>query len=274
MIEGRDFSDRDAAGSPRVAIVNQTFASRAFGKASALGRRLSFAKPDQFDIEIVGVVRDLRYEHLREAAPDGVFFPLGQAPSEELDTPRVAGPPLPIGLTLMVRARDGQQLARDELRQQVLAFDARLLVDRIWTFDDEAGRALSQERLLAGFGTALGGVALLLLIIGLYGTLTAAVARSRRELGIRLALGAAPRSLSAMVVGRSLVVVAVGLALGLPLSYVATKYFSHMLYGVSPAEPLVAAAIVLTLLATAAVSAYLPARQAANVDPVVALRAD
>ena len=111
-------------------------------------------------------------------------------------------------------------------------------------------------------------------MVGLYGTLTAAVVRGRREIGIRLALGATPTSVLAMVVGRGLLVAAAGLALGLPLSYAATKSFAHLLYGVRPAEPLVIAASVAMILATVAIAAYVPARRAARVDPLVVLRTE
>ena len=138
----------------------------------------------------------------------------------------------------------------------------------------KAGRALSQERLLTGLGSVFGAFALLLLIVGLYGTLTTAVTRGRRELGVRLALGASPRSLLLMVVGRSLVVVALGLAAGLPFSYAAARSFAHLLYGVRPIDPMVAIAVALVILTTTLASAFVPARKAARVDPVLALRSE
>jgi ABC-type antimicrobial peptide transport system permease subunit len=154
------------------------------------------------------------------------------------------------------------------------AFDSRLFVDRVLTFDEEAGRTLRQERLLAMAGSVLGTIALTLVIVGLYGTLAAAVVRGRRELGIRLALGASPGSVRRMVVGRAITVVIAGLTIGLPLSYVWMRSFAHLLYGVRPVEPLVSAVIVCSVLATAAVAAWLPARRAAQVDPLEALRAE
>jgi putative ABC transport system permease protein len=275
IVQGRDFTTRDIRESPHVAIVNQTFATRAFGSTSAIGKRIGVGAPGGFDTEIVGVVRDLRYEHLRDAAPDAVFFPLSQIPPEEALTPTATpGRSVPRDLTLVVRAREGARPSAEGLRQQVMDVDARPLVDRVWTFDEEAGQTLSHERLLAWLGSVLGSVALLLLVIGLYGTMSASVIRARRELGIRLALGASPGSLGGMVVRRSLFVVAAGFALGLPLSYAATKYFAHLLYGVHAGEPLVAGVVAVILLLTAAIAAYLPARQAARVDPVVALRAE
>jgi predicted permease len=274
MRQGRDFTSADGAGTLRVAIVNETLAARAFGKSSPIGRRVSFARPGTFDIEIVGVVRDLRYEHLREAAPDGIFFPLAQIPRGEDESPTVSGGTEPINLTLIVRARKVERMTRDRLLQHALQFDPGLFVDRIVTFDEEANGALGQERVLASIGSILGAAALVLLVIGLYGTMAAAVIRSRRELGIRLALGARPRSLRALVVARCLLVAGVGLGLGLPLAYAATKSFAHLLYGVQPLDPLVGAVTVAIVLATAAVASLVPARRAARVDPVIALRAE
>jgi ABC-type antimicrobial peptide transport system permease subunit len=175
---------------------------------------------------------------------------------------------------MVVRAVKGQTLNRDAMVQQIYAFDPRIFVDRVWTFDEEAGRALSHERLLATAGSVLGAIALALMVVGLYGTLAAAVVRGRRELGIRLALGASPISLRRMVVARSLIVAVAGLAIGLPLSYFATKSFVHLLYGVQPVEPLIVGGIVVILLVTAAVAAFLPARRAARVDPLIALRTE
>ena len=227
-----------------MAIVNETLAARAFGKSSPIGRRVSFGPAGAFDIEIVGVVRDLRYEHLREAAPDGLFFPLAQIPGGEDETPTAGGALRPITLTLMLRVREGERMTRDRLLQHTERFDPGLFVDKILTFDEEANGALSQERVLASVGSVLGATALVLLVIGLYGTMAAAVIRSRRELGIRLALGARPLSLRALIVGRCLLVAGVGLALGLPLAYAATKSFAHLLYGVQPLDPLVGAVTV------------------------------
>jgi ABC-type antimicrobial peptide transport system permease subunit len=114
----------------------------------------------------------------------------------------------------------------------------------------------------------------MLLVIGLYGTMAAAVIRSRRELGIRLALGARPRSLRTLVVTRCVSVAALGLVLGLPLAYVATQSFAHLLYGVRPFDPAVAFATIAMIVTTAAAAGLIPAHRAARVDPVIALRAE
>lgn len=274
MVNGRDFTTADSAAAPRVAIVNETLAARAFGKANPIGRRVSWAERSAFDITIVGVARDLRTEDLRRAAPDAIFFPLAQIAGAYAKKNTVTGALEPIDLRIVLRSRPGQPFTREQIAQQVGAFDPTLFIDRVWTFDEEAGLALSQERLLAWLGSTFSAIALVLLIVGLYGVLAAAVVRGRRELGIRLALGATPRSLRAMVVGRSVGVIAAGLAFGLPLSYAFVRTFAQLLYGVAPIEPAVVATTISTVVATAILAAYVPAYRAARVDPVVALRMD
>ena len=274
MRRGRDFSEVDGAHAARVAIVNETLAERAFGASNPIGRRVAFSPTGPFDIEIVGVVRDLRYEHLREAAPDGIFFPLAQIPKEETESKTATGGDEPMDLTAIVRMREGQRMTRDLLLQQALQFDSELFVDRIRTFDEEANGALSEERVLAALGSLLGIAALALIVVGLYGTMTAAVIRSRRELGIRLALGARPRSLRIMVVTRCVTVAIAGLVVGLPLAYGATKTFAHLLYGVEPLDPVVSILTIAVVLGTAVAAASVPAWRASRVDPVIALRAE
>jgi predicted permease len=271
---GRDFNDGDGALAPRVAIVNETLAARAWGKANPIGRRVSWAASPAFDIEIVGVVHDLRSEHLREAAPDAIFFPLAQLPVGDRAERTATGAMESIDLTLTLRVASGRTFDRGLLVRHMAALDQDLFVEKVLTFDEEAGRTLRQERLLAVTGSVLGAIALALLVVGLHGTLAAAVARGQRELGVRLALGASPRSVRSMVIGRGLAVASAGLIIGLPLSYLAARSFTHLLYGVRPFEPLVVAGIAAVVLSVAALSAYLPARRAARVDPLVALRSE
>jgi predicted permease len=272
IVNGRDFTQSDSAHSARVAIVNQTLAGRAFGNANPIGRRVSWAEGSKFDITIVGVVRDLRSEDLRQPAPDAIFFPLAQIASADTRERTATGALEPIDLRIVLRSHPGQRFTREQIARHISGFDPTLFIDRVWTFDEEAGRALSQERLLAWLGSTFSAIALALLIVGLYGVLAAAVVRGRRELGIRLALGATPGSLRAMVVGRSVGVITVGLIVGLPLSYAVIRSFAQLLYGVALIEPLVLAVTVSTVIATAILAAYVPAHRAASVDPVVALR--
>jgi putative ABC transport system permease protein len=274
IVRGRDFTDADRLGAPRVAIVNESLGAQAFGRNDPIGRRVGWGPGKSFDVEIVGVVRDFRSEHLREAAPDAIFFPLAQVPSGQTGDRSVTGAAEPIDVTLVLRGNTAGSVTRERLVQHMVAFDSRLFVDRIWTFDEEAGRALTEERMLATTGSVLSGIALALLVVGVYGAFASAVARGRRELGIRVALGASPRVVGQMVVARSLSVALAGLVIGLPLAYACTRSFAHLLYGVRPIEPVIVVGTVAVVLVTAALSAFLPARKAAHVDPLVALRSD
>ena len=274
IVNGRDFTDRDAPGAARVAIVNETLAARGFGKKDPIGRRIAYGPGAAFDIEIVGVVRDLRYENLREAAPDGIFFPLAQIPVAQTSGRNTTG------------SVDADEPHRHPSRHTRKPADARHdraahagirsapLRRQGTDVRRRGGLRADQERLLARLGWTLGAVALGLLVIGLYGTMTAAVVRGTRELGVRLALGASPRALRRMVVWRSLLVVCAGLALGLPMAYFATKSFAHLLFGVRPTDPAIAIVTGAIILATGMLAAYVPARRAGRVDPLVALRTD
>jgi predicted permease len=274
VVRGRDFTAADGPGAPRVAIVNETLARRAFGKDDPIGRRVSSDPLKTDDIEIIGVVRDFRSEDLRVEPPDTVFFPLAQIPRAEAVMQSSSGKVVPMGVTIVLRAAQGRAINATDLMQRLHAFDSRVYVDDVRTFADEANLTLSHERLLAWAGSLLGAIALVLLIVGLYATLAAAVVRSRRELGIRLALGAGTRALQMMVIRRGLLAVVAGLFIGVPLAYAFTRWIAHLLYGVRSAEPAIVLVIAVVFLAATLAGTWLPARRAARVDPLTALRAE
>lgn len=273
IVRGRDFTAADGAAAPRVAIINETLARRGFGSADPIGRRVAWARMKGFDIEIVGVVRDYRSEDLRHEPPDSIFFPMTQLPQAEGVSP-ATGRPTPIDVTLALRIAEGRIVSADEIGQRVQALNSTQYADGVRTFADEASRTLSHERLLAWLGSLLGAITLVLLMVGLYATLAAAVVRSRRELGIRLALGAHGHVVQMMVIRRGLFAVAAGLLVGVPLAYAFTRWISHLLYGVRSAEPVIVLAIAAIFLAATLLGTWLPARRAARVDPVIALRAE
>jgi putative ABC transport system permease protein len=274
IVRGRDFTPDDGPTARRVAIVNETLARRALGEADPIGRKVAWGPDGTFDIQIIGVVRDYRSEDLRHEPPDSIFFPLAQIPATETVDQTTTGNIMPMDVTIALRASSGQRLNAGEIVQRVQTFDNRMFVDRVRTFADEASRTLSHERLLAWSGSLLGAIALVLLIVGLYATLAAAVVRSRRELGIRLALGARTRTLQMMVIRRGLLAVIVGLAVGVPLAYAFTRWIAHLLYGVRAAEPTIVVLIAGVFLAATLLGTWLPASRAARVDPLTALRAE
>lgn len=264
MIQGRAFADRDRAGGAPVAIINEALAARAFPQQNPIGRRLYNGPLTSPPIEIVGVVRDLKYVHLRDDAPETVFFPMAQGTWDFWDS----------DLTIVARTDGDARAVVARIAPAVHELDATLSVSRVWTFGDEISNALIHERLAAVLATAMAALAWILACAGIYGVVSAAVARRTREMGVRLALGATPRRVRAMVIRESLIVVTIGLVAGVPLAYVLTRSVRNQLYGVEPSDPTTAIGAIVLLLLTSVLAAFLPARRASRVDPVVALRAE
>jgi predicted permease len=260
LIAGRDFNDGDTAGSPKVAIVNETTAQKFFGKASPLGHRLRYRGPRGWSDahEIVGLVRDAKYRSLREAVPPTAYFPLTQ--SEDFGGAnfevRIAGSPGSLVnaiKSVMADVNPGLNLTFLPLSTQI-------------------AESLTRERLLATLSGFFGALALLLAAIGLYGVLSYNVARRRNEIGIRMALGAARARVLTMILGEAGWLAGAGLGLGLAGTLAATHLVSAFLYGLNPNDPATLAAAVALLLAVAGIASYLPARRAAMLDPMVTLR--
>jgi putative ABC transport system permease protein len=259
---GRDFAIADRADTPLVAIVNERLAQQLFGRADAdiLGRAIRVGDESR-RATIVGIVTNSRVEVLREETKPTVFLPLADR--------RSLG-----GFELAVRTNLPTGPALDQIRRALHTIDPRLPMVRAWTFDQEISNALSKERMIASVATVFGAVALLLVAIGVFGALSYAVARRSRELGIRIALGAAPRSLRRMVLLESLTVAAIGLAAGLPLAWLTARALRALLHGVTPFDPLTMVSAVIVVVSATSLAAYLPARRAARVDPIAALRAE
>ena len=255
LLAGRDFTEHDKEKEPLVAIVNQTMARRYFPGGNAIGRRFGYGKPN---VEIVGIVADARINSEREAAPPMAFYPLAQGTA--------------YGGCVEVRiAGDAAALIR-EIREAVMKTDASLPIDSIRTVRDQVNGNLRRDRLIVWLASAFGALALALACFGIYGTMSYAVARRTNEIGIHMALGAVPGRVFRLVFGESLALLGLGLLIGAPLVVAASRPVSRVVLGVDVGDPLipVLAAVVVTL--TAACAAYVPARRASRVDPMVALR--
>ena len=255
LLEGRGFDNRDRENTPKVAIVNRAMARRFFPDRSAVGRRIGYGT---VDTEIVGVVEDARVNRIQDPPRPMAFYPLAQMPVE-------AG-------ALDVRAVGDPRSITAEVRRAVSEVDAGLPIDRVTMLADQVANGLRQERLVAGVTSVFGILALGLACVGLFGVMAYAVSGRTVEFGIRMALGAAPGAVQRMVLSDALRLVALGLALGAPLAVAVALSMRTLLFGVEPQDlaTLIGACVVLT--AAGMLAAYVPARRAAHVDPMVALR--
>jgi predicted permease len=253
---GRDFSPGDRSGSPAVAIINETIARKYFAGVNPIGRHVGLGGTPE--MEIVGVIADTKYRGLREPVPNTLYLPIDQAPS---------GP----SRTLHVRTLADPGGMATAVREQVRAIDQKLPV-KMSLFADLVDENLAQERLMATMSGFFGGVALLLTSLGLYGVIAYGAQRRTREIGIRMSLGANRAAVVWMVLGECLVLVGLGVAAGGLASLWLSRLVSRQLFGVAPGDPATIVSAISFLIAVATLAAYLPARRASRVDPMIALR--
>ena len=261
VLLGRDFDDRDAAGAPKVGIVNQKFVKRYFGDANPLGRHLGMGidPGTKMNIQIVGVVGDTKYENLREEIPYELYLPSDQQDWAE-------------DSTVYVRAQGDPARLFHTLHEAVVGVDANVPMHDLRTLDEQMEISLLTERLLATLSSVFGCLATLLAALGLYGVMAFMVARRTREIGIRMALGAGRSSVMWMVLRETLTLAAIGVAIGLSGAYAVTRLIQAQLFGVEPTDLSTLAAASLGIAAVTALAGYLPARRATAIDPMSALR--
>jgi predicted permease len=257
FIAGRDFVPEDAVVvSHRVVIVNQSFVRRYFGGVNPVGR--SITQRGQ-PLEIIGVVGDTKYEDVREAMVPTVFYdisPEGTAPHR-----------------FIIRTEGNSERLADAVRAETRSEIGNVSVN-IRTLENQIDATIVRERLVASLAAIFGGMALVLAIVGLYGVVSHSVAQRTKEIGIRIALGLEPRRIVSMVVQEILVLTGCGIALGLVLAVLTTRFIGSLLYGLTPHDPLTTIAAVVVLLLSSLAGGLVPARRAARVDPLVAIRVD
>jgi len=258
--QGRDFTDRDDANAPRVAIVNQTMSRRYWPDAGAIGKRIRNS-PNEPWVTVVGVVRDAEQGDWGSAADSEFYLPFPQSDSQNY-------------FTLVARTAGDPRALAESIEKAVWTLDADLPIAEVQSMDQVVSRAVWQPRfsttLLGGFAA----LALALAAIGIYGVISYGVGQRQREIGIRMALGARPGDVQRSVLGESAKLAAVGSAMGIAGALLLTRYLRTLLYQVSATDPAVIACAACALGAVALAAAWLPARRATRVDPAVALRGE
>ena len=258
FLEGRDFRDSDAQETPTVAIVNKKFANHFFKGRSAVGKRLGQGSgpKSKLTIEIIGVVADSLYEGPREGVRRQVFVPNWGRGSA----------------AFYVRTTTGSAGAYNLVRNEVKALDAAMPVYHVKTLERQLDETLLTDRLIALLSAGFGLLATVLASIGLYGVMAFVVARRRKELGIRLALGAQRGRVIWMVMREVMILLGIGLAIGIPAAMALGSYVATQLYGIVPRDPVIATTTALLLAVVSALAGLIPALRASRIDPILALR--
>jgi len=259
LVAGRDFTERDTAQSPRVAIISESIARRYFTNQNPLGKRLGYDAPD---MEIVGVVRDARPTlHAEPIAM--VYFPTRQPPNFTASPHAIA-----------VRVTGDADLTISTIRAAIQRTEPGLLLDNVSTMAAALERDVARERLIAYLASSFAALALLLACVGLYGVLSYTVARRTQEIGVRMALGARPADLTRMVIGDGSRVVLAGVALGIVAAMIVGRLVTTLLAGVTSSDPITFIAVAVSLVTVALAASYIPARRASRIDPATALRTE
>ena len=265
LLRGRDFAPRDDdTAAPKVAVVNQAFAKKYFGREDVVGQRIGMGRETNApDIEIVGLIRDAQYSDVRAAPRPQMFIPYAQLSGNN------AG-----NAAFVVRFAGSEAVITNAIRAATREIDASLPLIRVRTQVAQIDLLFTQERLFANLCSVFGGLALLLSAVGLYGLMSYAVLRRTGEIGLRMALGALPGHVLRMILNESFVLVGIGLVVGLAAAYGATRLIKSMLFGLAPTDPIAYAGGAAVLLVVAFIACLLPARRAAKVDPMAALRTE
>jgi putative ABC transport system permease protein len=260
LLRGRLFTERDAKDATRVVIINETMAKRFFPGEDPIGKRLHVTMGPLLYREIVGIVGDVKHYSLDQETKAQTYEPYAQQPFS--------------GMTLVARTSGDPAGLSAAIRGEVLKIDKELPISNVRTLEQYLSTSIAQQRfsvLLLGIFAA---VAMALACVGIYGVLSYSVAQRRREIGVRMALGAARRDVLRLVVGHAMLLTLIGVAIGLGAAFALTRVMSTLLFGVSATDPMTFVLIALLLVAVALLAALVPARRATKVDPMVALRCE
>jgi predicted permease len=261
LLLGRTILEQDTAAAPKIAVVNHAFAQEYFKGQDPIGHRFGFGdQKTSSDIVIVGLVGDSRYGKLRDGPPPTVYVAYDQH-MKELEA-----------VTFSVRTAGNPKDWIGLVGRAVQGLDRNLPIFDVKTEVEEINQATLQERLFAQLSGFFGMLALALASIGLYGMISYTVARRTSEIGIRIALGAERAKILQMILREAMILAVLGIAVGAPVAFVLPRFVSNLLYGLRPTDPLTVAFAVIVLLLVGFLAAYLPARRASRIQPVIALR--
>jgi predicted permease len=266
---GRLFDARDAAGTPGVVIVNETMARRYYGNANPIGRQFKRGPRDSPVPwrDIVGVVADVKQYTL-----DGEPIPSVYEPVLQQDTGQIVG--MYRGLAYAVRTRAAVAGVAASIRTAVRGVDPRLVVLNVRPMDGIVGATIASRKFNAALIGLFAALALALAATGVYGVLQYSVIQRKREMGIRIAIGATSSDMIRLVVGQAVGLAAIGVAVGLAGAFALTRVIRALLFNTDPLDGLTFAVSAVVLLTIAVVSSYLPARRALRIDPTIAMRSD
>ena len=261
ILLGRAIGEQDTPSAPKAAVVNEAVVRRYFHGDDPIGKHLVYGRTNNLvPYEIVGVARDVKYGSLRSDPPPTAYWSYQQSKL------------ISAQMVFFVRTQGDPQSIANSVRQVCLDLDKGVPVVRMKTEQEVVEGSLLLERTFALLSGAFAGLALLLACVGLYGTIGYSVARRTAEIGVRMALGAERGRILLMVLTEVSLLVSAGIAIGLPLVWMAARLLSHQLFELSPHDPLTIVAAVVAIVAITLLAGYAPARRASKVDPMVALR--
>lgn len=261
LLQGRDFAASDQADAAGVVIINSFLAQRYFPGQDPVGKRVDMGFRTGTLLQIVAVAADERHDTLQADLHPGMYLPYAQADKW-------------LPLILLLRSSSDPATVASAVREQVRELDAQLPIYDVKTMDQVLYAAVARPRFMTSLLGVFAAVAALLAAVGIYGVMSYTVAQNTREIGIRMALGAAPRDVLRMVVSQGMILTLIGVAVGLAAALALTRVMRSLLFSVSTTDPATFAGIALLLAGVAFVACYIPARRAAKVDPLVALRHD
>jgi putative ABC transport system permease protein len=267
LVKGRFFTGQDTRRSPRVAVIDETFARQQFPDQEPLGQYLAGDGKDNPDAQIVGVVAHVKHFGLDavERVQPQLYLPFNQAPNDVL-------PSLASRMDLVIRTSVDPLTLTSAIRSQVQSLDPNQPVFNVSTMEQTLDQSLVTQRLSMTLLAFLASLALILAAVGIYGVMSYAVTQRTHEIGIRMAIGAQRRDVFKMVIGKGMLLALVGVAIGLVGAFALTRLMSTMLFGVEPTDPVTFASIGILLTVVALIACYVPGRRATKVDPLVALR--